>query len=222
MKFIIILLSIFMLKLSAYSDRDPQTKLIEEKLKKSIENVKNFKTKKNNEIKMLNAEIDRLQLTINKLKRQYKQCQRSKRNTTNNLTEQLNISENNFYILYDENRKLKEALSKYQKRVPTETPSQPIETPSIQEETPIINDTLESSIIEPISMKVEWVEVVVENDMSIYELALQYYGKESEYTQIYRSNKDVIPETLKLANGMSLKLPVTHNFRERPFILNQN
>ncbi|HHS91981.1 MAG TPA: hypothetical protein ENK82_01425 [Campylobacterales bacterium] len=84
-------------------------------------------------------------------------------------------------------------------------------------ETPIIN-----RVIQPVIKQYEWVEVVVENDMNIYELALQYYGRESEYSQIYRANRDVIPETLKIVNGMLLKLPITQNFRERPFILNQN
>jgi nucleoid-associated protein YgaU len=206
-----------MLELSAYSNTEAQTKMIEAKLKKSIENVKKFKAKKNNEIKMLNAEIDELKLTINKLKRKHRQCQWSKKNAANRLTEQLNISESNFYIIYEENRKLKEALLKYQKKVEPETTAQVIEDASSQDETSTINN-----VIEPITVKHEWVEIVVENNMSIYELALQYYGKESEYTRIYRANKDVIPETLQLINGMSLKLPVTDNFQERPFILNQD
>jgi TolA-binding protein len=199
-----------MLELSAYSATNSQSKLIEEKLKKSIENVKNFKTKKNNEIKMLNDEIAQLKLTIKKLKRQHRQCQNNKRDTIKHLTRQLTISENNFYILHKENKKLKEDILN-RKNTPQS------EVVFIKEE--LIN---ENDAIKPITIQHEWVEVVVKDDINIYELALQYYGKKSEYTQIYRANKDIIPETLKLANGMSLKLPVTHNFRERPFILNQN
>lgn len=217
MKTIIILLSIFMLKSTAYANVDPQTQVIEAKLKKSLENVKNFKKRKNNEIKMLNAEIDQLKSTIRKMKRKHNYIQRKHKNTIKQLKNQLNMNDNDFYLLYEENKKLKEALLKYQKSIPIQNSSPAIQEPLSQGNTSMIDQA-----IKPVSVPVEWVEVVIEDDMSIYELALQYYGKESAYTEIYRANKDVIPETLRLVNGMSLKLPITHNFRERPMILNAN
>lgn len=223
MKIIIILLSIFMLKSTAYANVDPQTQVIEAKLKKSLENVKNFKKRKNNEIKMLNAEIDQLKSTIRKMKRKHNYIQRKHKNTIKQLKNQLNMNDNDFYLLYEENKKLKEALLKYQKNIPIEK-SIPIQnsSPAIQEPLSQGNTSMIDQAIKPVSVPVEWVEVVIEDDMSIYELALQYYGKESAYTEIYRANKNVIPETLRLVNGMSLKLPITHNFRERPMILNAN
>lgn len=223
MKIIIILLSIFMLKSTAYANVDPQTQVIEAKLKKSLENVKNFKKRKNNEIKMLNAEIDQLKSAIRKMKRKHNYIQRKHKNTIKQLKNQLNMNDNDFYLLYEENKKLKEALLKYQKSIPIEK-SIPIQnsSPAIQEPLSQGNTSIINQAIKPVSVPVEWVEVVIEDDMSIYELALQYYGKESAYTEIYRANKNVIPETLRLVNGMSLKLPITHNFRERPMILNAN
>jgi len=217
MKFILILLSLSVFHLCASTETLSQNKLIEEKLKKSIENVKKFKRKKNNEIRKLTAEIAQLKLSIKKLNRKYRQCQISKKKRINKLTESLNISENNFYLLYDENQKIKEALLKKNPKVPKTQPFQPFEQQTTEHD--IGN---EANIIEPISIKHDWVEVLVEDNINIYELALQYYGKKSEYTEIYRANKDVIPKTLKLVNGMSLKLPVTHNFKERPIILNHN
>lgn len=229
MKIIIILLSIFMLKSTAYANVDPQTQVIEAKLKKSLENVKNFKKRKNDEIKMLNAEIDQLKSTIRQMKRNHNYVQRKHKNTIKQLKNQLNMNDNDFYLLYEENKKLKEALLKYQKNIPIEN-SIPIEknipiqnsSPAIQEPLSQGNTSMINQAIKPINVPVEWVEVVIEDDMSIYELALQYYGKESAYTEIYRANKNVIPETLRLVNGMSLKLPITDNFRERPMILNAN
>lgn len=214
----IILLSIVFIPHLAEANSDSQTKLIEEKLKRSIENIKTYKSKKNSEISNLTAKIVKLEAKIEKLNRQYKQCQKNKKNSIKKLNNQLQISQNNFYLIQEESRKIKKAFLEYKAKTTQRETLEPTQkTHLMTKETPIIN-----RVIQPVIKQYEWVEIVVENDMNIYELALQYYGRESEYSQIYRANRDVIPETLKIVNGMLLKLPITQNFRERPFILNQN
>jgi len=65
-----------------------------------------------------------------------------------------------------------------------------------------------------------WVEVVVENNLNIYQLALKYYGDRERYKEIYSANRHLIGKNLKIYNGMSLKIPMTNQFEEQPMILN--
>ena len=65
-----------------------------------------------------------------------------------------------------------------------------------------------------------WVEIVVEDDLDIYQLALKYYKDKREYKQIYLANRDIIGKSLKIRNGMSLKIPITDKFEEQPMLIN--
>ncbi|MCK4441467.1 MAG: hypothetical protein KAU90_05635 [Sulfurovaceae bacterium] len=72
------------------------------------------------------------------------------------------------------------------------------------------------------SKPIKWVEVVVEDDIDIFQLALEYYGDRNKYKQIYLTNKDIIGNDLQIVNGMSLKIPITEDFREQPMFLNRD
>jgi len=67
-----------------------------------------------------------------------------------------------------------------------------------------------------------WVEIVVEDNINIYQLALKYYGDKTKYREIYAANQHIIGKNLKIYNGMSLKIPMTNQFEEQPMILNTN
>jgi hypothetical protein len=65
-----------------------------------------------------------------------------------------------------------------------------------------------------------WIDIVVEDDLDIYQLALLYYKDKKEYKRIYLANKDVIGKNYKIQNGMSLKIPITDKFHEQPMFIN--
>jgi len=67
-----------------------------------------------------------------------------------------------------------------------------------------------------------WIEITVEDNINIYDLALKYYGDSQEYTKIYAANKNVINSNYQINNGMSLIIPITENFQEQPILLNRN
>jgi seryl-tRNA synthetase len=57
-----------------------------------------------------------------------------------------------------------------------------------------------------------WVEIVVEDGLNIYQLALKYYGDEKQYKYIYAANQQTIPNNYKITDGMSLKIPMPDSF----------
>lgn len=87
-----------------------------------------------------------------------------------------------------------------------------------------INMAMEQAMNEPISLNknTQWVEIVIEDNLNIRELALKYYSSHDEYMKIYTANSDVIPSNLELHNDMILKIPITKNFKEQPMILNRD
>ncbi len=60
----------------------------------------------------------------------------------------------------------------------------------------------------------DWIKVTVENNLNIYDLALQYYGDSQEYEKIYIANQNIIGQDYQIKNGMSLKIPITKDFIE--------
>ncbi|SFV51514.1 hypothetical protein MNB_SV-12-778 [hydrothermal vent metagenome] len=67
-----------------------------------------------------------------------------------------------------------------------------------------------------------WIEIVVEDGIDIYQLALRYYGDEKEYKQIYLANQNRIGKDLKLEDGMLLQIPMTEHFEEQPMFINRD
>jgi len=67
------------------------------------------------------------------------------------------------------------------------------------------------------SFDTTWVNIVVpSNSTTLEELATTYYGNKEESKLIYESNKDIIPATMKLHEGMKLKMPVTEQYIDQP------
>ncbi len=66
-----------------------------------------------------------------------------------------------------------------------------------------------------------WIEIVVDKNTDIYDLALKYYGSKEKYTKIYQANKNIISSDLQIYNGMTLIIPMTEDFREQGIVLNQ-
>ncbi len=58
----------------------------------------------------------------------------------------------------------------------------------------------------------KWINITVNNDLNIYDLALKYYGDSQEYEKIYMANQNQIDKNYQIRNGMSLKIPITENF----------
>jgi len=73
-----------------------------------------------------------------------------------------------------------------------------------------------------ITNRLSWIEIVVENELDIYQLALKYYGNRDKYQQIYQANKNIIGIDLKIKDGMELKIPITEDFIEQPMFLNRD
>ena len=86
------------------------------------------------------------------------------------------------------------------------------------------NQTTKESIdITTLAKKnLSWVEVIVDDNINIYELALRYYGDKRKYREIYVANQNIIGKNLKIYNGMSLKIPMEEQFEEQPMILNRD
>jgi len=72
----------------------------------------------------------------------------------------------------------------------------------------------------PTKNKLSWVDIIVEDELDIYQLALKYYGDRDKYQQIYQANKNIIGIDLKIKDGMELKIPITEDFIEQPMFLN--
>ena len=66
-----------------------------------------------------------------------------------------------------------------------------------------------------------WIEITVENNINIYELALKYYGDKQAYEKIYEANRDIMDNDLNIYNGMNLKIPITEDFEEQGILINQ-
>jgi len=75
-------------------------------------------------------------------------------------------------------------------------------------------------VIQPLTPHLKWVEVQVEENRNIYDLALEYYGDAQAYDKIYAANRDVIESDFQIKNGMTLKIPITERFKEQPIVLN--
>lgn len=66
-----------------------------------------------------------------------------------------------------------------------------------------------------------WIEIVVEDNTNIYDLALEYYGNKQAYKKIYLANQNRIGNDFKIYNGMNLIIPMTKDFEEKGIVLNQ-
>jgi hypothetical protein len=184
-------------------DASKSTKHLEVKLRTILGNVTQYKNE--NEIKK-----NKLQEELNAMEEKFNQYKIKKDKELKKIKKQLYVS----------NKKVnntKKILVKTQKKLKKKI----IVIENTKEETPIVHKIIRKMSPSPILMyDTPWIEIIVENNINIYELALKYYGDKQEYTKIYVANKNVISDDFRIYNGMSLIIPMTETFEEQPMMLN--
>jgi len=200
---------IIMLILSTFSIAETNIKTIsiQKKLTNTLQNVKKFKKEKNTQIANLNQEI-------NTLRKEFISYQLKKEKEIKKINQQL--------------KQTKKALSHSQQKIKQLEPLTQLKIQNAMEkamEEPLqlevqTYDTTIDEIVLPMRINLPWVEIMVEDNIDIYQLALLYYGDVNQYTQIYAANKNIISNNFKVHNGMILKIPITSKFREQPMVLN--
>ncbi len=196
------------------------TKVIEVKLHHILADVKNYKHKNQLKTKKLLNELEAM-------KKKFKQYKIEKSRELRKVKKQLYSSNKKL-----KNKKLVKTPKKvkkiYSKKVIKQKPKkkktiivQAIKT-EIPETPHIVHKVIHKMQPLPIQMyDTPWIEIVVEDNLNIYDLALKYYGNKEAYKKIYLANKDTISNNFKIYNGMNLIIPMTESFREKGILLNQ-
>lgn len=193
-----------------------------------LHDVKEYKNRNEHENKELTNQL-------NTLKKEFKQYKIQKKRELITVNEKLNTTQNE---LLNKNKKLMKIQKIVRKEKKTtilkkntpktvilktiqpriSTKKIPTLTQSPKEEILVHNET--PLIINPIPKNTSWVEIVVQDEIDIYQLALLYYGDREKYRDIYLANQEVIGTNFKIYSGMSLKIPMTVLFEEQPMMLN--
>ncbi len=171
-----------------------------------LNKVKKYKEKTENEKKQLQEKLDTLQ-------KEFKQYKAKKKREIAKISTQLNIT--------------RKKLSKNKKVVCRKSiPKKVIRKKIVQKKILPKKKALRKKVVIqktiplPVVNNLPWVEIVVEDNINIYQLALKYYGDKKKYREIYSANQQLIGKNFKIYNGMSLKIPMTNQFEEQPMILN--
>jgi len=215
-----ILIILFLISTSSIADSQ-KNKTIENKLTTVLHNLKKFKKEKNYKISQLQKELDTLKKRFYSYKVK-KEKELKKANSKLRLTrkELLNTKIQNKLLKSQHKVKQSEAISQLTiQQSMEEAMSEPI---PMQIEVQTEEDAPLAKIILPINSNTPWIEITVEDDMDIFQLAKLYYGDSNQYIHIYSANRDIIPSSLKLHNNMSLKIPITSQFRDQPIVLNRD
>jgi chromosome segregation ATPase len=233
MKKLIILIILSWISLYADNDKLISKELVKTELTNILENVKKYKKKNDNTNKKLIEELNALKRKFNTYKIQQKskiksvttQLHQAKKELIKNQKQLSNIQKKVTKIKKSEKdvktqlqlteqqlkKKRKELLTMKKKVVKIKKDEQKIILTSTIEELPL-----------PLVNNASWVEIVVEDNINIYELALKYYGDKNKYQDIYVANQHIIGDNFQIHNGMSLKIPMTNKFEEQPMILNRD
>jgi len=186
------------------------TKKIEGKLRTILKNVKQYKNK--NEI-----EKNRLAKELSIMKKKFHDYKIKKDKELKKIKKKLYIKNQKEH---EKIKKLEKELYLTNKKLDNNTI---IITESIKKQPTIIHKVIrEMQSIPTLIHNTPWIEITVEDNINIYDLALKYYGDSQEYTKIYAANKNIINSNYQINNGMSLIIPITENFQEQPVILNSN
>ena len=167
-------------------------------------------TSRNKEFKQYNIKTNRLNEELNRMKQEFKQYKIKKNKELKKVKNQL----------YSTNKKIKsikrpvKVISKKKRTI--------ISRPIINRR-PSVHKVISKMQPSPILMyDTPWIEIIVENNINIYDLALKYYGNKQEYKNIYVANQNIISNDLKIYNGMALIIPMTTLFEEQGVLLNQS
>jgi len=181
-----------------YLEKEQKLKV---KLITILENLKKFKQEKNNKIITLNQELNLLKKEFSR----YKQEKEKK------------IQEMNHKIKRFKKKLTKKSQVKVEK-VTFNSKKPPIIVPTF---VPKIKE-VKSEIVKPKIDKISnnmpkvtnlpWVEIIVEDGLDIYQLALKYYGDENKYKYIYAANQQTLQNNFEITDGMSLKIPMPEQF----------
>jgi seryl-tRNA synthetase len=232
MKKLIIYIILSWISLYADNDKLISKELVKTELTNILENVKKYKKKNDNTNKKLIEELNALKRKFNTYKIQQKskiksvttQLHQAKKELIKNQKQLSNIQKKVTKIKKSEKdvktqlqlteqqlkKKRKELLTIKKKVVKIKKYEPKITFTSTIEEPPLL----------PLVNNASWVEVVVEDNINIYELALKFYGDKNKYQDIYVANQHIIGDNFQIYNGMSLKIPMTNQFEEQPMILN--
>ena len=200
-----------------------EKKKIKSELNIVKKNFNDYKLKKENEIKKLKRE---LYLSTQKLNNK----PIINRIQNNKLSQELNIIKNKFHNYKIEKDKefikLKKQCYLHRKKEHEKVEKLENELYLSNQNQTNIQTNMHKIIkeMEPSTLSIQnrpWIEITVENDMNIYDLALEYYGDSQEYKKIYAANQHIIQSDYKIHNGMTLLIPITKNFREQPIFLNR-
>lgn len=186
-------------KKKSIEEKATDTKKTEEKLRTILSNIKQYKNK--NELK-----TNKLREELTAMKNEFNQYKLKKNRELKKVKSKL----------YSSNKELKDNEQKLV-RIQQEI----IITHVVEEKKPILHKVIRKMKPLPVLMyDTPWIEIIVEDNTNIYELALKYYGNEQEYKKIYLANQNVIANDFKIYNGMSLIIPMTGTFEEQPIMLN--
>ena len=188
---------------------------LEEQLTGIKEEFLNYKDGKDDEIKKIFTQLNALKKEFN----QYKgnKDKKIKRIKTQLVTVKSQLHKNKKRLaMLNKNAKKKKKIIKRKKRIKQKSIRK--KTTTLKKEK-IIEKKPEIITLPEVNY-LPWIDIVVEDNIDIYQLALKYYKDKREYKQIYSANRDIIEKNLKLNNGMILKIPMTEKFEEQPMFLN--
>jgi len=171
-------------------------KRIEKKLKTILKKIKVYKKRNESEKKILESELLVLKAKFNNYKKEKNRELKSIKSK-----------------LYSTKRELKQAKNvKPKVKIVKKTK---IVKKVIYKEVPIYIEK------EPTPPKdIELMNVIVPDEMDIYQLALLYYGDAKKYKELYNINRDIIGSDLKVQAGQSIKIPIDLLFQSKPIALN--
>jgi hypothetical protein len=213
-------------------NKSTNSKYMEVKLRTILSDVTQYKNKNN-------IKTNKLREELTAMKKKFKQYKVKKNKELKKVKKQLYVSNKKVndkkkkLIQNLEEGKVNKILSRELKEIKKElylsnkkidhTKKALIETQNKlnKKETPIIHKVIRKMSPSPILMfDTPWIEIIVENNINIYELAVKYYGDKEAYTKIYLANQNIITNDFKIYNGMSLIIPMTETFEEQPMMLN--
>jgi len=197
------------------SENEKEIKSLKSKLNTEKKEFQNYKKKTTQNLKTYQIDSKKKQQKLQKLLKQKKQ---QKNNQYLKLKKQLIETEKKLQNNTKRYQKIKKSNQYLKKKIikMTKEPKKVV-LYTKQEE---VKANLNAPIALPIQNNLPWVEIIVEDNINIYELALRYYGDSSKYKEIYTANKNIIGKNLRIHNGMSLRIPMTTEFDEQPIILN--
>ena len=200
--------------------------VVEVKLTKVLKNVKNFKKRKESETKELLTELEATKQELAKVKRALLQSKKklvqSKKIIKRYKVKKHKIKKHKTKVrthiaktVHKKKRIKKHYIKRDKPKIRTRIVKVIPKKRRVEQQVEV-----HKVIYHPLTPPLKWVEVQVEDNRNIYDLALEYYGDAQAYDKIYAANRDVIGSDFQLKNGMRLKIPITERFKEQPIVLN--